>query len=257
MKPRALNPYCGVGGVTRGLQLAGFHVTGVDIAEQPDYCGDEFAQGDAVDHILAHGGEYDVICAEPPCQDHIAITAGNRGRPGWTDDHRNWIVPTREALAKIREATGVPTVIECGVGRHLRRDLMLCADMFYPDDWNGPRVQRHRYFEIDGLTVPQPRHRKHRGYIRGMRHGVWRDGPEAPYVAVYGEGGGKATIAEAQAAMGIDWTVSRHSLNEAVPVPYAQYVGRFLMAALKQPVAADIAEAVGAAVDEATRSVAA
>lgn len=33
MRPRLLDLFCGAGGATRGYQLAGFHVTGVDISE--------------------------------------------------------------------------------------------------------------------------------------------------------------------------------------------------------------------------------
>ena len=229
-RPWVLNPYCGVGGTTRGLQMAGFRVFGVDIAEQTEYCGDDFHRGDAVKFIERSGHKFAGICAEPPCQNQIAITAGNRARPGWTDTHRNWIVPTRIALAETRARVGIPTVIECGVGRHLRRDLMLCGDMFYPEDYDGPRVQRHRWFEAEGVEIPQPRHPKHVGYVRGWRHGEFRDGR---YVAVYGEGGGKATIAEAQRAMGIDWTEDRISLNEAIPPVYAEHVGVALMTAVR------------------------
>jgi hypothetical protein len=235
-RPWVLNPYCGVGGTTRGLQMAGFRVFGVDIAEQGEYCGDDFHQGDAVGFIQKHGHKFPAICAEPPCQNQIAITAGNRARPGWTDTHRNWIAPTRVALAEVRAQTGIPTVIECGVGRHLRRDLMLCGDMFYREDYTGPRIQRHRWFEAEGVEVPQPKHPKHLGYVRGWRHGEYRDGripSGGVYVAVYGKGGGKADVTEARQAMGIDWTHDWEALTEAIPPMYSEYVGHSLMAAVR------------------------
>jgi len=62
---RALDLFCKAGGATRGLQLAGFHVTGVDIEPQPRYVGDAFIQGDALEVEL---GGYDFIWASPPCQ---------------------------------------------------------------------------------------------------------------------------------------------------------------------------------------------
>ena len=65
--------------------------------------------------------------------------------------------------------------------------------------------------------------------VVGYRHGQWHVGP---YVAVYGEGGGKGTVPEWQAAMGIDWTDSRKSIAEAIPPAYTQYVGHHLRARL-------------------------
>jgi hypothetical protein len=47
VKPRALNFFCGAGGATLGLQLAGFHVTGVDFRPQPRHVGDAFQQAAA------------------------------------------------------------------------------------------------------------------------------------------------------------------------------------------------------------------
>ncbi len=74
-KLRALDLFCGAGGATKGLQRAGFHVTGVDIKPQPRYCGDEFIQGDAVEFCDEHGHEFDFIWASPLCQRYSSLAA--------------------------------------------------------------------------------------------------------------------------------------------------------------------------------------
>ena len=209
MTLRLLDAFCCAGGATRGYQRAGFHVTGVDIAPQPNYVGDEFYQGDAIEFIREHGHEFDFIHASPPCQAGCTLTKGtNKGRI-----YPQLIPATRAAL----ETTGRPWVIENVPGSPLRRDLLLCGEMF------GLRVIRHRNFEFGGgITVPQPVHRKHRGRVAGYRHGVWYNGP---YVAVYGNGGGKGTITQWQDAMGIHWTNVRKELAEAIPPAYTEYIG--------------------------------
>lgn len=94
----------------------------------------------------------------------------------------------------------------------------------------GLGVIRHRYFEIDTrVRITVPVHKPHRGRVRGWRHGVYYDGP---YTAVYGEGGGKGSVAEWQLAMGIYWTDNRKAIAEAVPPAYTELVGRQLLAAL-------------------------
>jgi hypothetical protein len=87
----------------------------------------------------------------------------------------------------------------------------------------GLGVLRHRNFELGGWRVRKPVHPRHRGYVRGWRHGEYRDGP---YVAAYGSGGGKATVPEMQEAMGVTWTDEREELTEAIPPAYAEWIGR-------------------------------
>jgi hypothetical protein len=227
--------YCCAGGATRGYQLAmpGAYLTGVDKVPRPNYCGDHFVQEDALDYLRRIlWGQVPapvLIHASPPCQAGSTLHRGTNTSRGWGKDHDQLVPPTRDLLDQI----GLPYVIEqpSNHGGLIRPDLQLCTDMFPMDP---PWVQRHRDFEISGFTVPQPEHPKgpikgHQGYVRayrgrsGDRPGFFRDGP---YVAAYGEGGGKATIAEMQHALGIDWTDVREELTEALPIWYTLHIGR-------------------------------
>ena len=134
-------------------------------------------------------------------------TGTNKGR-----QYLNLIPATRALLA----LHDVPTVIENVQGSDLRRDLTLCGEMF------GLGVIRHRYFEANGWAPIPPEHRPHRGRVAGYRHGQWYEGP---YFAVYGEGGGKGTVAQWQDAMGIHWTSDRKSIAEAIPPAYSRFIG--------------------------------
>lgn len=196
-----------------GYHLAGFDVIGVDINPQPNYPF-EFHQGDALEWLTERRLEwFAAIHASPPCQASCTLIKGNqRATAG---NHRDLIPQTRESLAR----TGLPTVIENVQGAQIRRDLTLCGEMF------GLGVIRHRYFECN-FPVVQPAHVPHRGRVRGWRHGEYFDGP---YVAVYGDGGGKGSVAEWQEAMGIDWTDVRVEIAEAIPPAYTEHIGARLL----------------------------
>jgi hypothetical protein len=211
VRPLLLDLYCGVGGAAMGYHRAGWRVVGVDIEPQPDYPF-EFHQGDARDFFARHWREFDATHASPPCQFSTALTKGtNKGRV--YVDH---IPETRRLL----QTAGLPSIIENVQGAAVRRDLTLCGEMF------GLDVLRHRYFELSGFTAAAPTHKPHRGRVRGWRHGTYYDGP---YVAVYGDGGGKGSVTEWQAAMGIDWTDDRKSIAEAIPPAYTEHIGRQLL----------------------------
>lgn len=201
-----LDACCCAGGAGMGWYLAGWDVVGVDKDEQPNYPF-PFIRGDAIEYIRAHGHEYDLIHASWPCQYGAAITKGTNRH--LRETYPNLTGPGREAML----AAGRPYVIE---NPDARPDVVLCGTMF------GLPILRHRKFEAHGwfpLALP---HTPHRGRVRGHRHGKHYDGP---YVAAYGNGGGKATVAEMQAAMRITWTDVRHELTEAIPPAYTQFLG--------------------------------
>lgn len=213
--PTILDAFCGVGGASVGYHRAGFTVVGVDINPQKDYPF-EFHQGDAIEFIREHGHKFDAIAASPPCQANTTLTKGtNKGR-----EYPQLLPQTREAII----ATGKPGIIEnvAGTGPLMRHDAVLCGEMF------GLRVIRHRVFEgVNQLFTPRaPEHKPHRGKVAGYRHGEWHDGP---YFAVYGFGGGKGTVEQWRDAMGIDWTMVRSSIAQAIPPAYTQHLGTQLI----------------------------
>jgi hypothetical protein len=230
-----LDAYCCAGGATRGYQRVGLKMLGIDKVARPNYCGDAFVQADALKFLdlLIHANgrvrledgrliEIVFVHASPPCQEANTLTIVNRAN-GWGRDHEQLLPATRELL----DETGLPYVIEQPASRRtglMRTDLRLCMDMF---PVQPPRVFRHRDFELSSMKVDQPRHVPHRGRVRGWRHGEYHAGD---YVAAYGSGGGKATVAEMQHALGIDWTDVREELTEAIPPAYTEHIGRAFLA---------------------------
>ena len=215
-KLRILDAFCCAGGAGMGYHRAGFEVVGVDIEPQPDYPF-EFVQADALEYLVANYGDFDAIHASPPCQASATLTKGtNKGR-----EYVNLIPQTRAVLGQL----AMPSVMENVPGSDLRRDLVLCGEMF------GLGVIRHRYFELQNWSAEQPEHVTHRGRVSGWRHGGWFDGP---YFAVYGDGGSRGTIEQWQQAMGIDWVSDRKHLAEAIPPAYTEFIGAQLMDHLTQ-----------------------
>ncbi|MFJ2301473.1 DNA methylase [Streptomyces sp. NPDC087787] len=224
-RPLLLDLFSCAGGAATGYARAGFAVDGCDIADRSNYPF-PYHRGDALEYLaalIASGGirRYAFVHASPPCQHGCALTVGTNASQGWGRSHVDLVGATRTLL----DATGLPYVIEQPNGRaEIRKDLTLCGEMF------GLGVIRHRNFELGGWTTTQPAHIAHRGRVRGYRHGRFYDGP---YVAAYGNGGGKPSVPELQAAMGIDWTDVREELTEAIPPAYTEHIGRAYLAAVR------------------------
>jgi DNA (cytosine-5)-methyltransferase 1 len=221
-RPRLLDCFSGAGGCARGFQRAGFYVVGVDINPQPRYAGDEFHQADALEvlRILVSGGtwqgytlvDFAAVHASPPCPAYSLATHYH----GTQANHPDLIAPTRELL----QATGLPWVIENVERSPLRRDLVLCGEMF------GLRLHRHRVFEIDGFFAMQPRHAPH--VLKGARHNCHIEDGHARLVA-----GNYADHEDAGDAMGIDWMARGKELANAIPPAYCEHIGGYLMTAVR------------------------
>ncbi len=161
MKPKALDLFCGAGGATKGLQMAGFHVTGVDINPQPRYVGDCFRIADALRYLAEMGHLFDLIWAGPICQGYTLM---NNRYPEQRGAHERLIPETRAAL----ESCGRPFVIENVIGSPIRRMVKLCGTMF------GLGVVRHRLFESNFVILqPSCQCYKWRGHV-----GVYGDHPD-------------------------------------------------------------------------------
>ncbi len=226
-KPRALDLFCGAGGATKGLQRAGFHVTGVDIKPQPRYCGDAFIQTDALAPPLDLR-RFDFIWASPPCQAHTAMKTMPDAKP-----HLDLIPETRDLLVN----SGKPYVIENVPGAPLLRPFRLCGTSFGLGVEDA-ELRRHRLFEASFLVlVPRCQH-GHRDVI-GIYGGHQRNRRRRT-IGIYGEGcrdsvrkvdRGVAdfTVQQGRIAMGIDW-MTIAELCESIPPAYSEFIGRQILA---------------------------
>lgn len=201
---RALDLFCGAGGATRGLQLAGFHVTGVDIKPQKNYCGDAFFQADALNPPVDLR-DFDFIWASPPCQ---AYSIASQSRRNAGHEYPDLLAPTRAML----EASGVPWVIENVPGAPMRGDLSICGCQV------GLELRRKRWFETSW---------KHFDLAHPCHH-------MGPVVSVVGHGtptwvrkklGFNPTIKHYRDAMGISW-MNRDELSLAIPPAYSEFIAR-------------------------------
>lgn len=264
VKPKALDLFCCAGGATRGLQNAGFHVTGVDINPQPRYVGDVFHRADALTFPLEG---FDFIWASPPCQAFSTLRALQKGK-----EYPDLIPATRERLA----ASGIPYAIENVEGAPLGASgflVMLCGTMFGLQTPSGSaELRRHRLFETS-FSIPLRPACQH-GSVESLSvtgtgmglggRGSWEARKEKkgviPVITVVGHtpveprrktisvtGATPQTnvvhnkvlktysIDDAKAAMGIDWMTMK-GLSQAIPPAYAEFIGRQALDHMSAPI---------------------
>lgn len=176
---------------------------------QPRYAGDEFVQGDALEYVAAHGHEFDVIHASPPCQAY----SNTRNLPG--RHHPQLIEITRRLL----QEAGKPYVIENVPGAPLINPITLVGSMF------GLLTMRPRLFEcsfdVPFLLAPPP----------AAKHAKMGRPPQpGEYVHVVGH---VSNVAYCRKAMGIDW-MTQKELAQAIPPAYTEWIGQRLIEHLAQ-----------------------
>ena len=223
---KALDLFCGGGGVCIGLMQAGFEVVvGIDHKPHPHYPG-TFIQAD-IHHLPVDVMDFDFVWASPPCQ-RFSIASGYHGSETRLR-HPDLIPETRKAL------DGHPfTCIENVPGAPIRADLVLTGSAV-----GLHRIERRRYFELSfwpGLA-PKP--------VRLPRH-VWESGQgicittsmcASSHFYPRKRAGlpGRVPNWEAKEVMGIleDVKMTQREVGEAVPPPYAQWIGQRVMELLQ------------------------
>jgi len=193
-----------------GYHRAGFEVVGVDIKPQPHYPF-EFHQADALTYPL---DGFDAYHASPPCQGYSATA----NLPWLVDkEYPLLILPTRLML----QATGEHYVIENvtrarhgsrqletrGISEHGMDAGVLCGCMF------GLPFYLERLFETSFLWW-QPLHQKHNGLTKGRMFGARL-----------------RTAQEAKQRL-LPW-MDKQEASEAIPPSYTEYIGKYLLEALR------------------------
>jgi len=208
-RPALLDLFAGGGGAAMGYYLAGFRVVGVDLKPQKHYPF-EFHLADALTYPLEG---YDAYHASPPCQ----------GESNMTPVRYRSRTPTATMIQAIRVRlieTGKPFIIEnvTGARKHLVTPVKLCGSQF------GLPIFYHRYFECHGFyCLSRSCHHNYKPIVAS-------GGPNA-------NGWGKprphASVATRREALRNDW-MTGEELNESIPWQYAEFIGKYLMEAVKR-----------------------
>lgn len=189
---RVLDCCCGGGGMSKGLEIAGFEVTGCDIVHHACYPYPLILK-DFRRLTYEDLANYDYIHLSPPCQQYSRGSAVARKRGKTYPD-------LYEAARRLAIVSGLPYTIE-NVPGSPAKGVRLYGDMF------GLPILRERIFESNlHLVSHLPRHKPDRIITvagSGPRNGDnWRK------------------------AMGIDWKMPNEIVKECVPPPMAAFIGR-------------------------------
>jgi DNA (cytosine-5)-methyltransferase 1 len=219
VRPRLLDLFCGAGGAAMGYFRAGFDVTGVDIKPQPRYPF-SFVQGDALEYVKAHGHEYDVIHASPPCQPFSSMRHVNGGT-----SVEDLLRPTQSLLRTwvkpfvIENVEGAPIIVSQPELFSPLNGIIICGSGLGLRIEGRGYLRRHRLFESNVPLANVPcRH-------RGRALGVYGGG------GIVNERHNTGSAEERRIIMGMPWA-NRDECAQAIPPAYTEFIGRQLLAAL-------------------------
>lgn len=227
---RLLDAFCGEGGAGYGYHLAGFEVVGVDNAPARlrNYPAPlKSYRADAVEFILEHGHEFDVIHASPPC---TGYSRGTVAIPDRLTRYDRLIAATREACRIV----GKPYVIENveDAKRELQSPITLCWTHFYEPgfvvDTDGTPLwmRRHRLFE-SSLPLTPPKSCDHRRDMQcaGAYGGARRDKVEARTIR---KGGYVPSAKIMRLLLGTLWMTEK-GCQLSIPPAYTRHIGQQLI----------------------------
>jgi len=218
---KLLDLFCCCGGISKGFYNTGrFECTGVDIKDNHSYPY-EFIHSDIFKLPLEFFGQFDLIHASPPCQGYIHTNKNKQG-------YERLAERTRTLLLK----TGKPFIIENVPGSPVRKDLLLCGEMF------NLKLIRHRIFEITGFAVMQPVHTKHKisvlnrtavpCYSGGFKPGFWNNKErQKQFLIMRKKEPYTYTSQDYQEALGINWVEDKGHLTQMIPPKYSEYIANY------------------------------
>ena len=210
---RLLDIFCGAGGASKGYEMAGFDVTGIDLKSGKRYPF-TYIKKDFKTLTVEDLQDYDVIHASPPCQT-FSITKNLRIAQNKKTDKEDLLDVTRQLLID----SGKPYVLENVPGAPLRNPIQLCGSVF------NLQVRRHRLFESNMPLKGSGCDHKQQGRPVGI-YGSLND-------KIPGGGQTAQTIEIARQAMGINWMIWTE-LVEAIPPMYTEFIGKQVMTYLER-----------------------
>ena len=210
---RLLDIFCGAGGASKGYEMAGFDVTGIDLKSGKRYPF-TYIKKDFKTLTVEDLQDYDLIHASPPCQT-FSITKNLRIAQNKKTDKEDLLDVTRQLLID----SGKPYVLENVPGAPLRNPIQLCGSVF------NLQVRRHRLFESNMPLKGSGCDHKQQGRPVGI-YGSLND-------KIPGGGQTAQTIEIARQAMGINWMIWTE-LVEAIPPMYTEFIGKQVMTYLQR-----------------------